>query len=161
MAKQHRCVWLGNGAGDFPNLERRPGFHRLNPELVSQLTAEVDFFITMGVSDANPTTILEAMAWGLPVCCTPQSGYYNMREIIQLSTTDMRHNIAVLDRLQQAADGELHERASAARNLVETNYTWELFNNTVLTELTAVAARGGLVSRGSGTDIDQCLPIVR
>jgi hypothetical protein len=144
LAKRHRCVWLGGRAEEFPNLEKRRGFYSLDADFVTRLAAEVDFFITMGVSDANPTTILEAMAWGFPVCCTPQSGYYNMREIEQLSTTDMQHNIAVLDRLQQSPEEELVERADAARRLVETSYTWERFNRTVLTQLAAVGARKGL-----------------
>jgi glycosyltransferase involved in cell wall biosynthesis len=144
LAKRHRCVWLGGRAEEFPNLEKRTGFYSLDADFVTRLAAEVDFFITMGVSDANPTTILEAMAWGLPVCCTPQSGYYNMPEIEQLSTTDMQHNIAVLDRLQQSPEEELVERADAARRLVETTYTWERFNRTVLTELAAIGARKGL-----------------
>jgi len=143
LAKRHRCVWLGGRAEEFPNLEKRTGFYSLDGDFVTRLAAEVDFFITMGVSDANPTTILEAMSWGFPVCCTPQSGYYNMREIEQLSTTDMQHNIAVLDRLQQSPEEELVDRADAARRLVETSYTWERFNNTVLTELAAIGARKG------------------
>ena len=37
--------------------------------------AQFDFMITVGRRDANPTTVLEAMAWGLVPICTPQSGY--------------------------------------------------------------------------------------
>lgn len=144
LARHQKCLWLG-GSGDFPNLENRPRFVAFTPDFMAAVAEECDFLITMGVSDANPTTILEAMAWGFPVCCTPQSGYYKMPEIEELSTTDMHHNLAVLDRLQDAAEDELLERADAARRLVETCYTWERFNNTVLTELTRIAMRKGLV----------------
>jgi hypothetical protein len=143
LAKHHKCLWLG-GCGDFPNLETRRGFVAFTPAVMGGIAEECDFFITMGVSDANPTTILEAMAWGFPVCCTPQSGYYHMPQIEPLSTTDMQHNLAVLDRLQWAPEEELVERADSARRLVECGYTWERFNQTVLTELTGIVARKGL-----------------
>jgi glycosyltransferase involved in cell wall biosynthesis len=144
--KDHKCLWMG-GSGDFPNLEIRRGFVVFTPAFVKDLAEECDFFITMGVSDANPTTILEAMAWGFPVCCTPQSGYYHMPEIESLSTTDMQHNLAVLERLQWATEEELVERADSARRLVESSYTWERFNHTVLTELKSIVARKGLRAR--------------
>jgi glycosyltransferase involved in cell wall biosynthesis len=144
LARNHQCVWIG-GPGGFPNLHIRNGFVLLTPDYMERIAEECDFFITMGVSDANPTTILEAMAWGFPVCCTPQSGYYNLPGISELSTTDMGRNIEVLDQLQETPEEELIARADAARRLVETNYTWDRFNDVVLTELKAVAARKGLL----------------
>jgi glycosyltransferase involved in cell wall biosynthesis len=150
LAKRHQCVWIG-GLGNFPNLDNRNGFVSFTPDFMAHLAEECDFLITMGVSDANPTTILEAMAWGFPVCCTPQSGYYNMREIEELSTTDMQHNVAVLDRLQQAPEEELRDRADTARSLVETSYTWERFNDTLLTELRTVMIRKSLIQDGNSS----------
>ena len=143
LAKNHTCVWLG-GPGGLSNLDSRRGFVAFTPKYMAQVADECDFFITMGVSDANPTTILESMAWGFPVCCTPQSGYYNMPEIEGLSTTDMQHNLSVLERLQQAPECELLQKADAARKLVERDYTWRRFTRTVLTQLTHVAGQKGL-----------------
>ena len=127
---KHRCVWIGADRM-FPNLERRP-FQRLQGEVIERLAAECDVFLTMGIADANPTTILESMAWGFPVACTPQSGYYRMREIQELSTTDMAHNLAVLDYFQSADERELLQQADLARSLVERCYTFERFTRTVV-----------------------------
>lgn len=140
-AKHQECVWIGSGG--YPNLTRRP-YATLTPEYMARVAEECDFFITLGDSDANPTTILEAMAWGFPVCCTPQSGYYGRTEINSMSTADMGHNLAVLDRLQHAPEETLLAQADAARRLVETHYTWDRFTGTVISGLERVAREKGL-----------------
>jgi len=136
---KHECVWIGADR-NFPNLERRP-FQVLERAAVERLAAECDVFLTMGVADANPTTILEAMAWGFPVACTPQSGYYRMSEIRELSTSDMALNLAVLDYFQSADETELLQLADRARSLVERHYTFERFTQTVVDTLLRLAPR--------------------
>src|SRR5205085_8783763 len=128
--RRHECVWIGADR-ELPHLDRRPP-QRLEGAAMERLAAECDVFLTMGISDANPTTILESMAWGFPVACTPQSGYYRMSEIQELSTTDMAHNLAVLERFQSAGDGELLRQADRGRHLVESKFTFERFTGTVL-----------------------------
>src|SRR5665647_1142413 len=125
LARTSRCTWIGTGR-DVPNLEHR-SWRPFTAEAVQLLAEEFDFLITMGTSDANPTTILEAMAWGLPVCCTPQSGYYRMPEITSMSINDMNQNVNILDMLQEAPETELLTLAKKARALVERDYTWERF----------------------------------
>jgi hypothetical protein len=126
---KHQCVWIGADR-ELANLERRPP-QRLQGAAMERLAAECDIFLTMGISDANPTTILESMAWGFPVACTPQSGYHRMGEIKELSTTDMAQNLAVLDAFQSAGEGELLQLADRARSLVEARFTFERFTRTV------------------------------
>ena len=113
---------------------------RLNPATMQALAEECDFFLTMGVSDANPTTILESMAWGFPVACTPQSGYDGLSEITTLSITDMQHNLDTLDRLQGAPDAELLDQADLARKRVESCYTFERMTGTVVSTLERLLA---------------------
>jgi hypothetical protein len=132
-------VWVGADR-ELPNLDRRPS-QRLRGETMERLAAEVDVFLTMGISDANPTTILESMAWGFPVACTPQSGYYRMDEIRELSTTDMDQNLRVLDYFQSADEAELLRQADRARSLVETRFTFERYTRTVLDTLTRLVPR--------------------
>jgi glycosyltransferase involved in cell wall biosynthesis len=134
---KHQCVWIGADR-EFPYLDRR-GPMRLQGETMERLAAECDVYVTMGISDANPTTILESMAWGFPVACTPQSGYYNMCEIRELSTTDMAHNLAMLERFQNAGEAELLQQADAGRRLVETGYTFERYTKTVVDTMRRVA----------------------
>ncbi len=142
QARRHRCIWIGNGR-PIPNVEQR-GFAELTPDFVRRLADEADVFVTMGVSDANPTTILEAMAWGFPVCNTPESGYHGLPELTPLSTTDMRHNLEVLDRMQDAPEAALLAQADAARRRVEADYGWDRFLSTVLGGLTRAALKKGL-----------------
>mgnify|MGYP000952182643 CR=1 FL=1 len=137
LSKNHKCVSIGSGK-NILNIECRP-YAYFSKEYVRNLANEFDFFITMGVSDANPTTILEAMGWGFPVCCTPQSGYYNMKEINQMSITDMQHNVEILNYLQYAPEEELATQAYCARKLVEEKYTWERFNNSIVNNIIRIS----------------------
>ncbi len=142
LARSHRCVAVGPAA-PIPNVECRPRV-RFTRSYLERLVDECDFLLVPGVSDANPTVVLEAMAWGLPVACTPQSGYYDMAEILALSITDMPHNLAVLDRLQHADERELLARVEAARALVETKYTWERFTTRMFAAINDAAREKGL-----------------
>ena len=146
-AGKQQCVWIGADR-ELPNLERRPS-QRLQGAVMERLAAECDVFLTMGISDANPTTILESMAWGFPVGCTPQSGYYQMSELKELSTTDMSHNLAVLDYFQSAGEGELLQLAERARSLVETRFTFERYTRTVLDTVMRLAPQLGTRRTGA------------
>jgi glycosyltransferase involved in cell wall biosynthesis len=122
--------WVGGGE-DIPHVPRIAGYRALTQGFVAGLAEDYDIFLNTSVSDANPATILEAMAWGFPVACTPQSGYYNMPSIVPLSTTEIDANVAALEELQHAPEARLRELSRANRALVETQYTWERFCATV------------------------------
>jgi glycosyltransferase involved in cell wall biosynthesis len=128
--QDYRCSWVGDG----PEIASMRRLHRrveLTPELVAQLARDHDIFVNTSVSDANPTTILEAMAWGFPVACTPQSGYYRMPSLISLSTTDISANIEKLRQLQEAPEATLSRVAETNLKLVRTDYTWHRFCDSV------------------------------
>lgn len=122
--------WIGPGA-EIPGVPRISAWAEFTPDYVAGLAETYDFFVNMSDSDPNPTTILEAMAWGFPVACTPESGYYNMPTIVPLSTTDIDANVAALEELQHAPEERLCELSRANRGLVERQYTWERFCGTV------------------------------
>ncbi len=90
-----------------------------------------DFFVNTSVSDANPTTILEMAALGLPVLCTPQSGYIRSDLVLNLSLEDDALNMALVNSLQNASEQELLARTQTARGIVEREYTWDRFCQTV------------------------------
>jgi glycosyltransferase involved in cell wall biosynthesis len=125
----YRCAWIGPGA-ELSYVPRLYEHAQLTPDLMSTLSQQYDFFVNTSLSDPNPTTILEAMAWGLPVACTPESGYYQMPSIIPLSTTDICFNVKALTELQFAPQERLMKLADTNRHLVETHYTWERFCDT-------------------------------
>jgi glycosyltransferase involved in cell wall biosynthesis len=122
--------WIGGGP-DIPNVPRIATYAHLTPKFVSSLATKYDIFVNTSISDANPTTILEAMAWGFPVACTPQSGYYKIPSIITLSTTDIEANVKALLELQYAPEEYLLQLSMTNRRLVEMHYTWERFCTTV------------------------------
>lgn len=124
--KDYRRGWIGWGS-NIQNITRISMSTELTPEYMSNIAGKYDFFINTSTSDANPATILEAMAWGFPVACTPQSGYYNMPSIVSLSTTDIEGNIQTLLDLQFMSEQTLFKLADRNRHLVETRYTWERF----------------------------------
>jgi glycosyltransferase involved in cell wall biosynthesis len=104
----------------------------LTREVLQWLAQQCDFFVNTSVSDANPTTILEMSAIGLPVLCTPQSGYVRPDLVYTLRLDDDRYNVALVNRLQQTEETSLIERSQAIRAVVERDYTWDRFCQTVL-----------------------------
>jgi glycosyltransferase involved in cell wall biosynthesis len=122
--------WVGFGK-EIPNIQHLSGPAELKKDFMAELAQHYDFFVNTSISDANPTTILEAMAWGFPVACTPQSGYYNTPNLVTLSTTDIEHNIRALKALQYAPESELERISQANTALVLSYYTWSRFCETV------------------------------
>lgn len=103
----------------------------LDDETLRRIAAECDFFVNTSVSDANPTTILEMAALGLPVFCTRESGYEREDLVYELKLDDHAHNLAVLNAAQQADEAELLKRTTRAREILARDYTWEKFCQTV------------------------------
>lgn len=132
MAKLSRFPsgWIGGGR-ELSSIKRMATYASLTPAFVASLANQFDFFINTSISDANPTTILEAMAWGFPVACTPGSGYHNVPAITTLSSTDIQHNANILLDLQFAPEERLQEISREGRRLIETHYSWERFCSTV------------------------------
>lgn len=126
--------WIGSGA-DIPNVPRISNDRALTPEFMSKIAEEYDFLISPSRADPNPTTILESMAWGFPVICTPQSGYYETSYRVNIHLDDIENNLALLKRLQYAEEDELIYMANEARHVVETEYTWQKFTSIVIQNL--------------------------
>jgi glycosyltransferase involved in cell wall biosynthesis len=119
-----RWGWIGSG----PPIEGIPclsGPRPLTPDYLSRLAGEFDFFVNASVADPNPTTILESMAWGFPVICTPQSGYYETSYRRNMCHADLEGSIGVLRQLQSLEEAKLQGMADEARRVVEERYTWD------------------------------------
>ncbi len=128
--KEFSFGYIGHGK-DIPGVRRISTGRPLTPEFMSEVAKHFDFFITTGVADANPTTILESMAWGFPVICTPQSGYYETEYLKNVFHEDIEKSIGVLHELQFMEENELITMADKARAVVETEYNWDKFLNTI------------------------------
>ena len=126
----YECGWLGPGR-DIPYIRHVAQWADFTPEFVRAIAQTYDFYVHTGISDANPTTILEAMAWGFPVACTPQSGYYHIPSVVELSLDDLEFSAQQLLKLQFMPVEDLQSLSQENRQLVETHYTWKRFNKTV------------------------------
>lgn len=126
--------WIGNGP-EIPNIPRISTARSLTPEFMAGIAEQYDFFISPSRADPNPTTILESMAWGFPVVCTPQSGYYETEYRHNIYLDDVERSVDVLKQLQDMSEAELVNMADKARIVVEHDYTWEKFTSTVIHHL--------------------------
>lgn len=129
-------AWCGAG--------RRPlrGFQRLgSQDFASEegraLVARHDFTLTVGAFDANPTTILESMAWGLIPICTPTSGYAGIPSIVNVPLGDPDGAAAVLRRLLDADEEALVALQERNFALVRDEYTWERFGQAIAAQVAA------------------------
>jgi hypothetical protein len=130
-------AWMGRGAP-----EDVPGVLVLGPRDTSsdetrELVASYDFMITVGRSDANPMSVLEAMGWGLLPVCTPQSGYVGEVGVTNVPVDDIDGALHVLDGLQFAPDGQLEAARLANDGRLAQHYTWQRFGDQVAAALEA------------------------
>jgi glycosyltransferase involved in cell wall biosynthesis len=133
-----RLHWYGGDGGHplakLPNVDVT-GWVRLTPDMAAQIVNECDIFVNVSNSDANPTTLLEAMAWGIITACTKESGYWKDPLFTELYLNDPAMTVQAIRGLLEAPGEELMQRAAAGRAAIETKYTWDLFCRTIWNEL--------------------------
>jgi hypothetical protein len=96
------------------------------------LVAGFDFLLTVGKADCNPTTILEAMAWGLIPICTPTSGYQGIPSIPNVPLDDAAAAAAIVRRLLYADESELAAMQAENWRLLDQHYAWDRFAGQVI-----------------------------
>jgi glycosyltransferase involved in cell wall biosynthesis len=129
-----RCGWIGDGP-EIRGITRISKSRDLTPEFMSKIAEDFDFFVSPAIADPNPTTILESMAWGFPVICTPQSGYYETGYRRNIFIDNIKKSVNVLKDMQYANESELLKMADEAREIVIANYNWDKFTDTVIQNL--------------------------
>jgi glycosyltransferase involved in cell wall biosynthesis len=123
-------AWMGRG--DPIEGVRALGRQDFSTAEARTLVAGYDFMLTVGSSDANPTTIIEAMAWGLVPVCTPQSGYAGHPGIVNVPLGDAERAVAVLCHLQTEPEERLRGLQAVNREAVERHYNWDRFTDQVV-----------------------------
>jgi glycosyltransferase involved in cell wall biosynthesis len=98
---------------------------------------QFDFLLTVGNADANPTTILEAMAWGLVPVATPESGYGDVASVLPIQGNDLVAAIKTLDEIQYMSDALLKVTQSKNDQLLENHYNWDRFCSQIVSAVTA------------------------
>jgi hypothetical protein len=139
--------WIGSGDGGIPGL-RPYGRQDFTTGAAQELVAGHDFLLTVGIGDANPTTILEAMSWGLVPVCTPESGYHAQPGIVNIPATDPDKAERTLRSLQLATADELRALQAANDRSLDTHFNWTRFTDQVV---------GAIES----TESPRCLPLSR
>jgi len=118
--------WIGMGRGGIAGLKPL-GYCDFGTDESQRLVASYDFMITVGKADANPTTILEAMAWGLIPVCTKQSGYAGYEGILNVPLGDPDGAVSVLQTLQEVPDEELKRLQAVNWQALDTHFNWDRF----------------------------------
>lgn len=103
------------------------------PEVVDRICRDYDAVIAMPAlsGDANPTVLLEAAAWGLPVFCTKEAGYLPGKPFRELRFNDPAFNLAQVRAFQQESEYDLIADSLALRSEIERKYNWQRFCSTL------------------------------
>ena len=130
----YRISWAGRGAA--VNGLNRLGFLEFSDiSVLKKLIADHDFLITVGSFDANPTSILESMSWGLIPICTTSSGYVNSPGIVNISGICLKSAKDTLDHLQYCEQSELLCKQNLGHRLLEERFNWIEFENKIVSAL--------------------------
>ena len=108
------------------------GWQDFSTKAGKDTVADYDFMITVGNADGNPTTILEAMAWGLIPVCTPQSGYVDFPSIPNIPLNDIDTAVKIINDLQNIPGNKLQAWQKENFNLLENHFNWDRFTNQVM-----------------------------
>ena len=113
-----------NGAEEY-------GFCDFHTQYAMQQLAKYDIIIAPGKQDANPTTILEALCWGLYPIATITSGWsYDVCSLIS-SDNASEAAAAICDRVY---DQDLDEKLAGLQKSL-SRYTWSHFVDQIEEEL--------------------------
>ena len=91
-----------------------------------------DFLIQTSKHDANPSTILEAMSWGLIPVISKECGYYNVSTFKYIEINSINRSINTLKKLQNLTDNELIKLQKKNLSLIKKKYNWEIFRKKIL-----------------------------
>ncbi len=90
-----------------------------------------DFLIQTSTNDANPSTILEAISWGLIPVSTKQCGYVNENSIVNIPLNNVKKTKKILNNLIYFNDVKLKKMQTNNYNLLKRKYNWSIFQNII------------------------------
>lgn len=131
-------AWIGIG-DPIPGV-RALGFQDFRREEARRLVADFDFLLTVGRADANPTTILEAMSWGLVPVCTRESGYDGLPGIVNAPLDDVGGAAALIERLQDLPEHDLVRMRQTNDEALEKHFNWDRFAGQVIDAIESPAS---------------------
>ncbi|KOY85749.1 hypothetical protein AD998_05895 [bacterium 336/3] len=96
----------------------------LTPEYMQSIINEYDFFLSLSSGDAQATTILENICFGMCIACTPESGY-NYSSIIPMHISDIDYNYQQIKKMQEMDEEEYFRRAKDNLYNIENFHNWK------------------------------------
>ncbi len=107
------------------------GYLNFDDESSKEIISRMDFSITVGEFDANPTTILESMAWGIIPICTKSSGYDKYESIINVPLNNVKKVTKILTELSLKNCESLKEIQDQNFELLDKEFNWDIFLNKI------------------------------
>ena len=128
-----KITWAGKGSAkhNYSNLVNI-GHLDFSTEIGKSLVADHDFMITVGSFDANPTTVLESMSWGLIPVCTKTSGYNNIPGIINIEGVDLIEAMKQVNHLMFLDNQTLIAMQATCHESLQKRFTWDIFCKKVM-----------------------------
>lgn len=123
-------AWIGGGRRPIAGFEPL-GYQDFTTVAARERLRTFDFMITASKSDANPTTILEAMAWGLIPVCTPQSGYAGHPGIPNIPL-DIDRAVTALRQLHKMPGAALEAMQAGNWRALDDHFHWDRFAQQVI-----------------------------
>ena len=114
---------IGSKVSGFRNYGRLD----FQSDFSKKIIAEHDFLIMTSIADANPTVVLEAMAWGLIPIITPQCGYTESDGPILIPQNDVQKCSILLKDLIKKSSCDLLAMQSANIKMLDGLFNWESF----------------------------------
>ncbi|MDJ1482398.1 hypothetical protein QNI16_17970 [Cytophagaceae bacterium YF14B1] len=118
-------------SGEIKGWKKITNFAHLTEDLMKELAIEYDFFLNTSSADAQATTILEQMCFGLGIACTPESGY-SYPSIIPLDKNDTNFNIQQIELIQKLSGDELRTMITQNRQIAAQNHNWNAITTQIL-----------------------------
>jgi hypothetical protein len=91
-----------------------------------------DFLIQTSKNDANPSTILEAISWGLIPVISKECGYYKIPSFKYVEINSLNNSIKTIKKLENLSNRELIKLQKKNFYLIEKKYKWKYFRKKVL-----------------------------
>ena len=131
---------IGPVGRKFKNLIQHGKFELSSPE-GKQIVKDMDFMITAGNRDANPTTIIELASMGLVSICPVGSGYYESDGVFNISGSNMalaQKQINIFNFMDESA---LVKKREEMDRMIRTRYSWPVFSKNIIQEIESKRSR--------------------
>ena len=90
-----------------------------------------DFLIQVSKHDANPSTVLECMSWGIIPVITKQCGYKKEKSIFNIPLNDKRGVNKIINKLQKIPSEKLKKFQIENYKILKKSYNWIKFQSII------------------------------